>query len=57
MIFISVGNNQQPFIRLLKNLKKYIKSYLKKPKVICQIGYTDYSNRNLKLLNLPKKIV
>ena len=43
MIFISVGNNQQSFIRHFKKFEKiYKKLPKKKPKVICQIGYTDY---------------
>ena len=55
MIFISVGNNQQSFIRLFKKFEKYIKSYPKKPKVICQIGYTDYSNKEFKIIKFTDK--
>ena len=56
MIFISVGNNQQPFIRLFKKFEKiYKKLPKKKPKVICQIGYTDYSNKEFKIIKFTEK--
>ena len=56
MIFISVGNNQQSFIRLFKKFEKiYKKLPKKKPKVICQIGYTDYSNKEFKIIKFTDK--
>ena len=56
MIFISVGNNQQSFIRLFKKFEKiYKKLPKKKPKVICQIGYTNYSNKEFKIIKFTDK--
>ena len=43
MIFISVGNNQQSFIRLFKKFEKiYKKISKKKKKLYVKFGYTDY---------------
>tara|TARA_B100000989_G_scaffold43163_1_gene27489 strand:+ start:2800 stop:3234 length:435 start_codon:yes stop_codon:yes gene_type:complete len=56
MIFISVGNNQQSFIRLFKKFEKiYNNLPKKKPKVICQIGFTDYSNKEFKIIRFFEK--
>ena len=56
MIFISVGNNQQSFIRLFKKFEKiYKKLPKKKTKVICQIGYTDYTNKEFEIIKFIEK--
>jgi UDP-N-acetylglucosamine transferase subunit ALG13 len=56
MIFISVGNNQQSFIRLFKKFEAiYNKLPNKKPRVICQVGYTDYTNKNFEIIKFIEK--
>jgi len=56
MIFISVGNNQQSFIRLFKKFEAiYNKLPNKKPRVICQVGYTDYINKNFEIIKFIEK--
>lgn len=56
MIFISVGNNEQSFIRLFQKFESiYIKLPKIKPIVICQVGYTKYSNKNFKILKFIDK--
>jgi UDP-N-acetylglucosamine transferase subunit ALG13 len=56
MIFISVGNNQQGFLRLFKKFEIiYNKELNKKLKVICQIGYTNYTNKNFEIVRFMEK--
>jgi UDP-N-acetylglucosamine transferase subunit ALG13 len=56
MIFIALGNNKQSFVRLLNKFKKiYDKMSEPKAKVICQIGYTNYSNKKFKIIKFVEK--
>jgi len=56
MIFISVGNNHQAFVRLFKKFEAiYNKLPNKKPRVICQVGYTDYTNKNFEIIRFMEK--
>ena len=56
MIFISVGNNEDNFFRLFKKFENIInKNSIIRTKIICQTGYTNYKNRNFKLINFLEK--
>jgi hypothetical protein len=57
MIFISVGNNEANFFRLFKKFENIINknSIIRTKKIICQTGYTNYKNRNFKLINFFEK--
>lgn len=56
MIFISVGNNKQSFIRLFNKFERiYDKLPKKKQTVVCQVGYTDYYNKNFKIIKFIEK--
>jgi hypothetical protein len=56
MIFISVGNNEANFFRLFKNFETIInKNKNIKKKIVCQIGNTNYKNKNFKLIKFLEK--
>ncbi len=56
MIFISAGNNEQSFIRLFKSFENiFFKLKKKNLKVICQVGYTDYRNKNFQIIKFLEK--
>ena len=56
MIFISAGNNELSFIRLFKSFENiFCKLKKKKLKVICQVGYTDYTNENFHIVKFLEK--
>lgn len=56
MIFLSVGNNKQSFKRFFKKFEDiYNKIPKEKPKVICQIGHTDYRNQEFKIIKFTEK--
>lgn len=56
MIFITVGNNKQSFIRLFKKFELiYNKLPKKKRIIICQIGHTFYDNKNFQIIKFIEK--
>jgi UDP-N-acetylglucosamine transferase subunit ALG13 len=56
MIFIYVGNSEANLFRLFKKFENIInKNGIIKTKIICQTGYTNYKNRNFKLIKFLEK--
>ena len=56
MIFLSAGNNELSFLRLfLKFEKIFYKLNIKNLEVICQVGHTDYKNKNFKVIKFLEK--
>jgi len=56
MIFLSAGNNELSFLRLfLKFEKIFYKLNTKNLEVICQVGHTDYKNKNFKVIKFLEK--
>lgn len=44
MIFVTIGTNDKPFVRLLKAIEDAIKDGVITDKVVVQSGYTDYKS-------------
>ncbi len=55
MILILLGTQDKPFERLLKAVSKEIKKGNIKDKVIAQIGYTNYEDKNIKTFDFATK--
>jgi UDP-N-acetylglucosamine transferase subunit ALG13 len=56
MIFLSAGNNDLSFIRLFLRFEKIFYDLNKKNvEVICQIGHTEYKNKNFKIIKFLEK--
>lgn len=56
MIFLSAGNNELSFIRLFLRFEKIFYDLNKKNvEVICQIGHTEYKNKNFKIIKFLEK--
>lgn len=52
MIFVTLGTNDESFVRLLKAIDKEIEKGIIKEKVIVQAGCTKYSSKNMEILDL-----
>lgn len=59
MIFLSVGNNELPFTRLFINFEKIFCNLNnlknKNIEVVCQVGHTEYYNKNFKIIKFMEK--
>lgn len=51
MIFVTVGTQDKPFVRIIKSIDEAVKKGLIKDEVIVQAGHTKYVSDNLKILN------
>jgi len=52
MIFVTLGTNDESFVRLLKAIDKEIKNGTIKEKVVVQAGCTKYNSKNMTILDL-----
>lgn len=52
MIFVTLGTNDESFVRLLKAIDKEIENGIIKEKVIVQAGCTKYKSKNMKIMDL-----
>ena len=52
LIFVSLGTNDKSFNRLLEEIDKQIKIGNIKDKVIVQSGFTKYTSKNMKIIDL-----
>lgn len=55
MIFVSLGTQDKKFPRLLKEVDKLIDEGIIKDKVIAQIGQTEYTSKNMELVDFLNK--
>ncbi len=55
MIFVTLGTQDKPFTRLLKDIDKQIELGNIKEKVIVQAGYTKYESKNMQIFDLLPK--
>jgi UDP-N-acetylglucosamine transferase subunit ALG13 len=56
MIFISVGNSEENFLRIFKKFENIIKNSKNfETNVICQTGYTNYKNKKFKTIKFLEK--
>lgn len=52
MIFVTLGTNDESFVRLLKAIDKEIENGIIKEKVVVQAGCTKYKSKNMEILDL-----
>lgn len=52
MIFVTLGTNDESFVRLLKEIDKEIEKGLIKERVVVQAGCTKYTSKNMEILDL-----
>lgn len=52
MIFVTLGTNDESFVRLLKAIDKEIENGVIKEKVVVQAGCTKYKSKNMKIMDL-----
>ena len=56
MIFLSTGNNELSFIRLFLRFEKFFYNLNNKNiEVICQVGHTEYKNKNFRIIKFLEK--
>ena len=52
MILVTLGTQDKPFIRLVKEIDKLIDKKVIKDKVVAQLGFTNYKSKNIETFNL-----
>ena len=52
MILVTLGTQDKPFTRLVKEIDKLKESKIIKDKVVVQLGFTDYKSNNLETFSL-----
>ncbi len=56
MIFLSAGNNELSFLRFFLRFEKIFYELNKKNvEVICQVGHTEYKNKDFKIIKFLEK--